>query len=111
MNIQRITGVAHCANVVWPDLGGVRVNPNPFRARQEKKARGKPLEIAEVLAMVSDALRRAESLLQDATDPDYALRCIHALSQTAGQYSRLVSEGELEARIRTLEETLRGKVA
>ena len=21
MNIQRITGVAHCANVVWPDLG------------------------------------------------------------------------------------------
>jgi hypothetical protein len=76
-----------------------------------KRQRGRPLELSEVLAMVSDALRRAESLLQDATDPDYALRCIHALSQTAGQYSRLVSEGELENRIKVLEEVLRGRAA
>src|SRR5262245_19881450 len=24
VNIQRITGVAHCANVMWPDLGAER---------------------------------------------------------------------------------------
>jgi hypothetical protein len=84
---------------------------NALRARLGKKARGKPLEIQEVLAILSDAIRKAEQLLADSADADYALRCCHALSQACGQYSRLVSEGELENRIKMLEEALRGKAA
>ena len=32
VNIQRITGVAHCANVVWPDLARLCARPSVQRA-------------------------------------------------------------------------------
>jgi hypothetical protein len=32
VNIQRITRVAHCANVVWPDLGAVALHAPPGAA-------------------------------------------------------------------------------
>jgi hypothetical protein len=86
-------------------------NVSPHVARMAKKERGKPLAVYEVLQILSDAIRKAETLLHDAQDADYALRCCHALSQSCGQYSRLVAEGELEARIKVLEEALRGKAA
>jgi hypothetical protein len=76
-----------------------------------KRQRHKPLALSEVLQMLTGALLRAEALLEEATDPDFALRCIHALVQSAGQYSRLLSEGEMEARLRALEEMMRGRVA
>src|SRR5262249_20231661 len=31
VNIQRITGVAHCANVAWPDLGPAPGTASPAR--------------------------------------------------------------------------------
>jgi hypothetical protein len=77
-------------------------NPDPFRARQSKRQRGKPLDLSEVLAILSDALRKAEELLQGADDKDFILRCVHCVSQSAGQYSRLVSEDELESRLKVL---------
>jgi hypothetical protein len=87
------------------------MNNNPFRARQEKKARGKPLALQEVLAILSDAIRKTEALLDGEEDRDFILRCTHALSQSCGQYARLSEVGELENRIRILESALQGRVA
>src|SRR5262245_30263015 len=80
-------------------------------ARLAKRQRAKPLELFEVLQILSGAIRKAEQILLDADDRDFALRCCHALSQACGQYSRLMAEGELEARLKVIEEALRGKVA
>jgi hypothetical protein len=76
-----------------------------------KRARGKPLALAEVLSILSDAIRKAEQLLHEADDRDFAMRCCHALSQACGQYSRLMTEGELESRLKVLEDQLRGAAA
>jgi hypothetical protein len=85
--------------------------PKEYLARMGKKQRGKPLEVAEVLSMLSDALRKAEEILHRASDDEFALKACHCLSQTAGQYVRVLSEGELEQRIKALEEVVRGRVA
>jgi hypothetical protein len=86
-------------------------NPDPWKARQGKRQRGRPLELAEVLAILSDAIRKTEALLDGEEDRDFILRCTHAISQACGQYSRLMADGELEARLAVLEAAVRGKVA
>jgi hypothetical protein len=84
---------------------------NTHLARLAKRRARQPLQMADLLKILTSAIREAERLLYEATDPDFTLRCIHALSQAAGQYSKLMAEGELEARLAVLEETLRGKAA
>jgi len=89
-------------------------NPNPTQARQAKrrKRRGKPGSIEDARALLWRALERAGELLEAETvkedgsmapDNHTALRAIHAISQGAAAYARIVEVGELEARIAALE--------
>ena len=91
-------------------------NPNPMEARQAKrrKRRGKPGSIEDARALLWRALQRAGELLEAETvkedgssspDNHTALRAIHAISQGAAAYARIVEVGELEARIAALEGT------
>ena len=76
-------------------------------ARMGKKRAHKPLNLTDLLKILTSAIREAERLLYAAEDPDFTLRCIHALSQACGQYSKLMSEGELEARLLAVEQVLK----
>lgn len=81
-------------------------NPNadPTKARQAKKARrkGKPGSLEDARALLWRALERAGELLGE-DDPAFALKAVHAISQGAMAYARIVEVGELEARIAALE--------
>lgn len=82
------------------------MNPNadPTKARQGKKARrrGKPGTLEDARALLWRALTRAGELLEE-EDPLLSLKAIHAVSQGAAAYARIVEVGELEARIAALE--------
>lgn len=90
-------------------------NPNadPLKARQAKKRkrRGKSGSIEDARALLWKALQRAGELLEaeimedgvSRPDNHTALRAIHAISQGAAAYARIVEVGELEARLAALE--------
>ena len=50
------------------------------------------------------ALKRAQGILESTDDEEPALRAIHAVSQVAGQYVKLLEVGEFEARLKVLED-------
>lgn len=79
-------------------------NPDPSKARQvrRKKKRGKPGTLEDARALLWRALSRAGDLLEE-EDPALSLKAIHAISQGAAAYARIVEVGELEARIAALE--------
>lgn len=85
-------------------------NPNPVEARQAKRARrrGKPGTLEDARALLWRALTRAGELLE-AEDPAHALKAVHAVSQGAAAYARIVEIGELEARIKALEDAQPGE--
>jgi len=80
-------------------------NPDPLRARQAKKRRGKPGDLPALLRVVWAALLEADAVLQSThgDNPELCLKAVHAVSQCAGQYAKLLEIGELEARIAALE--------
>jgi len=80
-------------------------NPNPLPARQAKKRRGKPGDLAALQRLVWAALLEADAVLQrtQGANPELCLKAVHAVSQCAGQYTKLLEVGELEARITALE--------
>ena len=59
-------------------------NGNPYQARMGKQLRGKPGDIAEVQLVLWYALKRAQGVLDAATDEDATLRACHCVSQIAG---------------------------
>jgi hypothetical protein len=86
-------------------------NRDPHAARAAKKRKGKPGNLLEVQKLLWKALRTAEGLLDTATEAQLdllQLRCIHAISQSAGQYIKLLEIGELESRIAALEAVQKG---
>ena len=80
------------------------MNPNPTQARQAKRRRrrGQPGTLEDARALLWRALTRAGDLLEE-EDPLLSLKAIHAVSQGAAAYARIVEVGELEARIAALE--------
>jgi len=78
-----------------------------------KRRAHKPLNLHEVLKILTTAIREAERLLLEADDGDHdlTLRAIHALGQVAGQYCKLLETGELEARLAELEAKMAGQAA
>ena len=79
-------------------------NPSPYQARLGRKLRGKPGDLPQLQLILWHALKRAQGILEAATeDDDAALRAIHAISQVAGQYAKLLEIGEFEARLAALE--------
>lgn len=81
-------------------------NPNPdaAKARMGKKAkrRSQPGTVEAARALLWQALERAAELLQE-DDPYLSLKAVHAVSQGASAYAKIVEVGELEARIEALE--------
>ena len=74
-------------------------NPNPHAARLARRRAYKPGNLADLLKVLWTAIRDAEQLLYAAEDDvDIRLRCIHALSQCAGQYEKLLEIDELGLR-------------
>ena len=78
-----------------------------------KKRRGKPGTLEDARALLWRALKRAGELLDAETvsedgearpDNHTALRAVHAISQGAAAYARIVEVGEIEARLAALEE-------
>lgn len=67
-----------------------------------------PGSLEDARSVLWAALKRAERALE-AKDHSTALKGVHAVSQASTAYARLVETGELEARIRALEEE-RGSV-
>ena len=83
-------------------------NSNPHQARLSKRRAHKPGNLADVLKVLWTALHDAEQLMYAAEEPELRLRCIHAISQVSGQYSKLLEIGELEARLAVLEAAVHG---
>ena len=79
-------------------------NANPHAARLAQRRAHKPGNLTDLLKVLWTAIKDAEALLYTAEDPEFRLRCVHALSQAAGQYARLIEVGEFEARLKVLEE-------
>ena len=88
-------------------------NPSPHLARQAKRRAHKPLDLADILKILTSAIREGERLLLSAADDDHdlTLRAIHALGQVTGQYCKLLEAGELEARLVVLEAQMPGRAA
>lgn len=83
-------------------------NPNPHAARLSKRRAHKPGNLQAILKILWTAITDAEHLLYTAgDDADLRLRCLHALSQSCGQYSKLLEIGELEARLSALEQAMK----
>ncbi len=81
----------------------------PHKARQAKKRRRarKIGDLTDLRRTLWQAIYQAEQMLLDAdSDPATILKCVHAISQAAGSYAKVVEVGELEARLSELEKSL-----
>jgi hypothetical protein len=87
----------------------VRVNASPHKARLGKRLRHKPGNLADVQKILWYSLKLAQGVLDNATEEDQILRGVHAVSQCAGQYAKLLEIGEFEARLAAIEATLAGR--
>ena len=92
-------------------------NPNPVHARQAKrrKRRGQPGTLEDARTLLWRALSRAGDLLDAETvsedgavrlDNVMALKAIHAISQGAAAYARIVEVGELQERLEEMEASM-----
>jgi hypothetical protein len=84
-------------------------NPNPYQARQTKKAKGKPGNLTDLTETLWKAIQRLDSHLEELThnkeaDTTELCKLTHALSQSASVYCRIIETGELEARLEALEQ-------
>ncbi len=89
-------------------------DPQTLPARLAKARRRKPGDIEALKRMVWNAITHAQEVLEQSAldgEPELRLKAIHALSQCAGQYSKLIEVGELEARLAALEARVQGKSA
>lgn len=74
--------------------------------RPARRRRHKPGDLAALTRVLWQAILEGEAILARPESDEQALRAIHALSQACGQYSRLLSQGELESRVAALEATV-----
>ena len=84
-------------------------NTKQYKARLAKRRAHKPGNLQDILKILWTAIADVEHVLYTAgDDADLRLRCLHALSQSCGQYSKLLEIGELEARLAALEQAMKG---
>ena len=82
-------------------------NSDPHQARAARKRRraekaGNP---ADLQIIVWRAITAASEIVADpSTDTATRLRAIHAVSQSAGSYTKLIELVEFEARLRSIED-------
>ena len=79
-------------------------NPDPYEARKAKrqKRREQPGNLEDARTLLWKALQRAAELLST-EDPQLSLKAVHAVSQCAGSYAKILEVGEFEARLAALE--------
>ncbi len=81
--------------------------PVPAVRPRGRRRRSTPGTIQDVLGLLWGALQAARDVLgrqEEAQDDPGVLRAVHALSQCAGQYVRIIEIGDLEERLVRLEE-------
>jgi hypothetical protein len=82
-------------------------NADPHQARAARKRRraekaGSP---ADLQALVWRAITAASEVVADpATDTSTRLRAVHAVTQAAASYTKLIEAVEFDARLRAIEE-------
>ena len=79
-------------------------NADPTQARQAKRRKklSQPGTLEDARALLWKALQRASVILEN-DDDTLSLKAIHAVSQGAAAYARIIEVGELEARLAALE--------
>ncbi|MBS1912854.1 MAG: hypothetical protein JST22_12775 [Bacteroidetes bacterium] len=82
-------------------------NKNPYQGRLRRKVKRSAGDVDRLREKLWKALERAEGLM-DNDDAALVLRAIHALAQATGPYLKAVEVGELEARLRAIEEKMNG---
>lgn len=82
-------------------------NPNPHKARRAKKDKRLGVgTINDVKGKVWKAILAAEEVLDNNSAEDaLKLRAVHAITQAAASYTKIVETGELEARLEELEQS------
>ena len=85
------------------------MNLSPHKARLGKPLRHKPGNLPDLQRILWYSLKLAQGVLDNATEDDQILRAVHAISQCAGQYARLLEIGEYEARLAAIEAQLAGR--
>jgi hypothetical protein len=84
-------------------------NPNPHPARAAKRRRRLQSmgDITDLKRKVWVAVVTAAQMLEDEdAKPDLKLRAVHAVTQAAASYAKLIEATEFEARIAELEKKL-----
>jgi hypothetical protein len=83
----------------------VNVESAPTKAHRPRKRRTKPGKLPDLVRVVWQALIEAESVLQrtNGDNPELALKAVHAISQAAGMYVRLLETSDFERRLQALE--------
>ncbi|WP_019588731.1 hypothetical protein [Deinococcus apachensis] len=83
------------------------MNPNadPTKARQAKRAKRKPPGLDALLLKLWKAIETAEELLSK-DDDAVRLKAVHALAQTGSAYARAYEVGEMEGRLKAIEDAL-----
>ena len=88
----------HDADGDLHDRGAPHANGHAPRRRRHKAG-----DLADLRRMLWQALIEAKRVLLESSDAELTLRAVHAVSQAAGQYMKLLEIGELEARVAALE--------
>jgi hypothetical protein len=85
-------------------------NTSSYAARAALKRPRKSGDAAQLLRILWQAVVEAQAILEAATEDqaDLKLRAVHALSQSCGQYAKLLELGALDARLAALEQHLKG---
>lgn len=82
-------------------------------ARLAKRRARKPGDFDQLLLVLWGAIREAEDILYAAAEADTEtrLRAIHALSQSASVYARILADEDTERRLQAVEAALQGQAA
>jgi ribulose bisphosphate carboxylase small subunit len=74
--------------------------------KMARKKLRKPGDLQALRRKLWQAILEAERVLLTNTDDEVVLRAVHALSQAAGHYVRLLEADDIEGRLKTVETLL-----
>ena len=80
-------------------------NPNPYHGRRAKRSkRLRAGDVSDVKERVWEAVEAACAVLHDPeADCGLRLRAVHAITQAAASYTKILESAEFEARLNALE--------
>ena len=81
-------------------------NPNPSKARRAKRRRSvqRAGDLCDVRHRLWEAVEAASDIVRTADDDAVRLRGVHAVTQSAASYVKLLEATEFEARLKALED-------